>query len=203
MKPHDPRRAPLPGNPPTRRRAVKRALGPGLAALALLGVLPAPAQETALPAVEALSCVTCHGDPEQFAAAGLAIVESFRQDVHAAAGLSCHHCHGGNPAPETAVDFDLAMDEGFAENPYVGVPERADQPAFCGRCHSDPEYMKRFRPELRADQECEFRTGRPSAAGDAAAATCSDCHPAHGFRPETGPPADEIPEPEAAVPRPR
>jgi hypothetical protein len=53
-------------------------------------------------------------------------------------------CHGGNSAVELADDMLAAKDEAFSENPYRGVPKVTDIPAFCGRCHSDPSYMKRF-----------------------------------------------------------
>jgi hypothetical protein len=130
------------------------------------------------------SCEICHSDAELFDEDFLAIVERYRQDVHAAAGLGCHDCHGGNPAPETAEDLLLAKDEELAENPYRGAPLKADVPGFCGRCHSDPAYMRRFRPDLRVDQEQEYRTsfhGAALARGSAAAATCVDCHGHHGI----------------------
>ncbi|MEZ5332276.1 MAG: cytochrome c3 family protein [Thermoanaerobaculia bacterium] len=130
------------------------------------------------------SCVACHSDPEWFDEEGLAVVASHRSGVHAAVGLSCHDCHGGNPSPDVADDLDLAMDAGFAANPFVGVPAKAEIPSFCGRCHSDPEMMKRFRPDARVDQEAEYRTsrhGKALAAGDTAVATCTDCHGVHGI----------------------
>lgn len=133
---------------------------------------------------EPTSCTTCHGDAEMFDEQALAIVEGFQRDVHASVGLSCHDCHGGNPAPEAAEDVDLAMDAEFAENPYRGAPARAAIPSFCGRCHSDPEYMKRFRPDIRVDQEQEYWTshhGKALRAGNSKVATCIDCHSVHGI----------------------
>lgn len=130
------------------------------------------------------SCVTCHSDAEMFVEQDLAIVESMRADVHAAAGLSCQDCHGGDPDPALADDPDAAMDpEG--EPAFRGVPTRAEIPSFCGRCHSDPAFMRRFRPDQRVDQEQEYLTSRHGlglARGDENVATCVDCHGVHGIR---------------------
>lgn len=130
------------------------------------------------------SCTQCHGDPEYFDEEELAVVTKYATDVHGRAGLSCHDCHGGNPDPAIADDLDAAMDEDFASNPYRGIPDRRDIPAFCGRCHSDPDYMRRFRPDYRIDQEAEYRSshhGRALAAGDENVATCVSCHGVHGM----------------------
>lgn len=132
----------------------------------------------------ATSCTACHSDPGMFEGDSLAIPAAFAHDVHGQVGLSCHDCHGGNPDPELRED-PSAMDPGFAANPYRGVPDRTGIPAFCGRCHSDPAYMRRFRPDLRVDQEREYRAshhGTALALGDAKVATCVDCHGIHGIR---------------------
>ena len=151
-------------------------------AVVLAGVFAAPsfAQAGEAPAEET-SCLVCHGDPDYF---DDGIVESFHDDIHTEAGLSCHDCHGGNSDSALAEDMFLAKDEGFAENPWVGVPERAALPGFCGRCHSDPAYMRRFRPDLRVDQESEYWTsqhGKALAEGNLRVAVCTDCHAVHGI----------------------
>ncbi len=134
----------------------------------------------------ATSCTICHAKPEIAAIVGdgaAAIVEHERTGAHAAAGLSCHDCHGGNPDAALGDDLD-AMDEHYAAAPYVGVPKRTDIPAFCGRCHGDPAFMKRFKPDARVDQEREYwssRHGELLKAGDTNVATCVDCHGAHGI----------------------
>jgi hypothetical protein len=77
-----------------------------------------------------------------------------------------------------------AMDEHFAPHPFVGVPDRSAIPDFCGRCHSDPTFMKRYKPDARVDQETEYWTSRHGAllkAGDTKVATCIDCHGTHGI----------------------
>ena len=130
------------------------------------------------------ACVACHGSADFFDEKGRAAVEQFRGDVHAVAGLSCHDCHGGNPAPELAADVS-SMDASFRANPYRGAPDRAAVPRFCGRCHSDIEYMRRFDPRARVDQEQEYGTshhGKALRAGNERVATCVDCHRAHGVQ---------------------
>jgi hypothetical protein len=131
------------------------------------------------------SCVQCHGDPQMLGADGARIVTSYADDIHTNAGLSCQDCHGGNPDPSLALDPAGAMDPGFRSNPFRGAPKRGQIPDFCGRCHSDANYMKRYRPELRVDQEQEYwtsRHGRALKAGDENVATCIDCHGVHGIR---------------------
>ncbi len=148
-----------------------------LAAAAAAVAFPSLSQE-AVPAA-ATSCLACHGDADMFEADHLEILERFDHDVHGAVGLSCHDCHGGNPSLDAAEDLDLAKDESF-----VGAPAHGDVPGFCGRCHSDPEYMRRFNPEARIDQEREYWTsqhGKALAAGDDRVATCIDCHGVHGI----------------------
>lgn len=69
-------------------------------------------------------CLECH--------AGLAghlsaPVSEWQGSVHAENGISCHDCHGGDP-----TDMAMAMSP---ERGFIGVPEYAEVPEFCGRCH--------------------------------------------------------------------
>ena len=160
----------------------------GLLIGALLA-LPAAAAEPSVPAGQAAvavtSCVHCHGDAELIGdEASVAIVHGYANDVHGAVGLSCQDCHGGNPDPALGEDPAAAMDPDFKANPFRGAPARTAIPSFCGRCHSDPAYMKRFKPDARIDQEEEYRTSRHGlllAKGDVKVATCIDCHGVHGI----------------------
>jgi hypothetical protein len=180
---------------------MSRYLAVVLVALPLLLKAPLAGQPTApaaplSAAVTATSCVTCHGDTDLFEGAEATIVPSFADDVHAEVGLSCHDCHGGNPDPELADDMLGAMDEGLAEHPYLGAPARGEIPAFCGRCHSDPVRMARFKPGARTDQVELYRTSRHGqllAKGDTAVATCVDCHGIHGIRRPSDPAASVYP----------
>ncbi len=149
-------------------------------AAALLPAVALSAQEA-----DATSCLLCHGDADMFEEAEVAIVGDFEKSAHAAAGLSCHDCHGGNPDPGLAEDFEAAMDPDYEPSPYVGPPDKAALPGFCGRCHSDPSYIRRFRPDARIDQEEQYWTSRHGvalAAGDDNVAACTDCHGAHDIR---------------------
>jgi hypothetical protein len=131
------------------------------------------------------SCTACHLDRASFGDAAVALEESLAEDVHAKAGLSCHDCHGGNPAPALAGDPASAMDPAHAADPFRGSPEPGAVPGFCGRCHSDAVYMKRFGPAARIDQEREYGTSRHGselARGNPRVATCVSCHAAHGIR---------------------
>jgi hypothetical protein len=160
--------------------------------LLLLATVPLAAQGARL---KDSSCTTCHSDPDLFDDEGRKVVEDYRADIHATIGLSCHDCHGGNPAIDLADDMD-AMDEGFAPNPYRGAPARSNIPSFCADCHSDLDYMRRFKPDARVDQEREYWTsqhGTALAAGDDRVATCIDCHGVHGIRRPSNPDSSVYP----------
>lgn len=87
---------------------------------------------------------------------------AFRDDVHAAAGLTCVSCHtGGQTIPRVAI-----------------APT-------CARCHGNAAYMRTFDPQVRVDQFVQYQTsahGKRMAAGESRVATCSDCHGAHGVK---------------------
>lgn len=120
------------------------------------------------------TCVDCHAAlPDELGAP----VEGMKRDVHTEHGLSCVDCHGGNPS-----DPDLtSMDE---EAGFRGKPQRMEIPDFCGRCHSDPAYMRHFSPTLPTNQRERYRTsvhGKRLAEGDDRVATCVSCHGVHGI----------------------
>lgn len=132
----------------------------------------------------ATSCVACHGDPDWVGEDAAQIVDAVAGGAHGRVGLSCHDCHGGNPDPALAEDMTAAMDPDDPEHPYVGIPTRAEVPEFCGTCHSDPNFMKRFQPDARTDQVSEYWTsqhGMLLRQGDENVATCIDCHGVHGI----------------------
>jgi len=142
------------------------------------------AQSPARSSPKASSCLACHDNADLAGESSRKIVRDLRQDVHAAAGLSCQDCHGGDPDPALADDIGKAMDENYKANPFRGAPKHGAVPAFCGRCHSNATYMKKFKPDLRVDQEQEYWTsehGKLLKAGDGRVATCIDCHGVHGI----------------------
>ena len=72
------------------------------------------------------------------------------------------------------------------ERGYRGRPSKVEIPDFCGRCHSDPVYMRRFNPSIPTDQRDRYRTSVHAerlAHGDEKVATCTNCHGVHGIRP--------------------
>lgn len=77
-----------------------------------------------LGSAEETVCIQCHGGQDGRLGEP---VELWRSSVHAANGISCHDCHGGDP-----TDFAMAMSP---ERGFIGVPEYAGVPDFCGRCH--------------------------------------------------------------------
>jgi predicted CXXCH cytochrome family protein len=153
---------------------------PGLApGLVVLSICAFPTPATAQDGSD--SCVGCHemltgrlGDP----------VASFSEGVHAAAGFGCASCHGGDPT----IQGPGAMDEAKG---YIGVPGPSQVLEVCGRCHSSAGFMRQYNPSLRVDQMAEYVASvhgqRLLGSGDAAVATCSSCHGAHGIRPASDP----------------
>jgi cytochrome c553 len=125
------------------------------------------------------SCVSCHLEMGEELAVP---AEGMKNDVHAQQGLSCADCHGGDPEAGLDGDPEAAMDPAKG---YVGVPSRAEIPQFCARCHSDPNYMRRFNPRVATDQFDRYKTsihGKLLQKGDTKVATCIDCHGVHGIR---------------------
>jgi predicted CXXCH cytochrome family protein len=101
--------------------------------------------------------------------AAAAARDAFRDDVHAAAGLTCESCHAGRADRPGAYD----------------APARTAIAPLCAKCHSDAAYMRQFDPQVRVDQFAQYLTsvhGKQMAGGDTRVATCSDCHSSHGVR---------------------
>lgn len=135
------------------------------------------------------SCVTCHRalegpDAEE------GVVHDYTNSIHAAKGLDCSECHGGNPdAPVDLESFDYTAAKGPGTG-FRGIPDRQDIPDLCGRCHSDPAYMRRFTPQMRVDQEQLYWTsghGQRLREGNTKVATCVDCHSNHSILPASDP----------------
>ncbi len=125
------------------------------------------------------SCVSCHLEMgDEYAVP----VEGMKEDVHAQQGLSCADCHGGDP--EAGLDGDSEASMNPAKG-YIGVPKRSEIPELCSRCHSDPNYMRRFNPRVSTEQLSRYKTsvhGELLQKGDTKVATCIDCHGVHGIR---------------------
>ncbi len=142
----------------------------GVIAACLLLYSPAAAQKKS-------SCIECHAKLED--ARLSAPAKAFDNDIHRGRGLSCNDCHGGDPNADTK---EAAKDP---RKGYLGKPKTQDIPAYCGKCHSDANLMKRFNPSLRVDQEREYYSsvhGQKLRSGETRAATCISCHSVHGIR---------------------
>jgi hypothetical protein len=151
-----------------------------------LGLLAALWATSALAAGD--SCRRCHsglqGHLQQPAAA-------FGSSVHMQQGFTCADCHGGDPSSD---DPKMAMSP---RRGFVGVPRRTEIPKLCARCHSSPDFMRKYNPRERVDQYAEYLTsvhGHRLAAGDTAVATCIDCHSVHDIRPVRDPLAPVYPQ---------
>jgi hypothetical protein len=140
---------------------------------ALMFLLPAalllsePANDT---------CVECHAAMDGPIQRPALLI---KDDVHTANGLSCSDCHGGD---RTSDDPSVAMNKARG---FLGKPSRAAIPQFCAKCHSNPDFMRRFRPQQRVDQFELYKTsvhGKRLAVGDENVATCVDCHSVHDIR---------------------
>jgi len=149
---------------------------PALAALLALA-LPGAARAVDQPAGERPdTCVGCHqavGGPMAKP------LEERKSDAHAAKGVSCAGCHGGDPG---RMDMDsMAKAKGF-----VGRPARQDVPRLCAKCHSDAAFMRQFNPAIRTDQLNQYQIsihGKRLAGGDMQVAVCTDCHGVHSILP--------------------
>lgn len=105
-------------------------------------------------------CIQCHGaQPGRIGAA----VGEWRESVHAANGISCHGCHGGDP-----TDMVMAMSPARG---FLGKPAREAIPAFCGRCH----------PGVKEDYLASAH-GRALGRGGP---QCVTCHGNHAVRKAT------------------
>ncbi|RPJ86945.1 MAG: hypothetical protein EHM18_03620 [Acidobacteria bacterium] len=139
-----------------------------LASVSFLPAQPKPAD----------SCVACHTDLDE------SLTRQMDGDIHLEKGLGCVGCHGGD-ASQSDQDLAMAATRGFA-----GRPKPAQTAAFCGKCHSDAGFMKKYNPALRIDQQAEYLTsfhGKLLDQGDQKVATCVSCHGSHGIRPVNHP----------------
>ncbi len=119
------------------------------------------------------SCVECHAVMDGPIQRPALLIKN---DIHTASGLGCADCHGGD---RTSDDPTVAMSKAKG---FIGKPARAAIPQLCAKCHSDPNFMRRFNPQERVDQWELYKTsahGKLLASGDENVATCIDCHSVH------------------------
>lgn len=142
------------------------------------------AQDTAEPvAPQDSSCVQCHGESAIWDAdkrSHFVTEADLAADIHWQKGIHCHDCHGGDP---TSLNFRGAHS---ADAGYRVIESPKDIPRFCGHCHSDVEYMSRYQPSPKTNQEAEYWTSghgrRLEQSPTADVAMCTSCHGRHGIR---------------------
>ena len=117
-------------------------------------------------------CIACHKEIDM-------MPDGYSEnDVHVKANLTCAGCHGGDP---TSDDQEVAMSP---TKGFVGVPKRKDIPQFCGKCHSNINFMRVYQPRMETDQVAQYYTsvhGKKLQQGDENVAECASCHTAHGI----------------------
>ncbi len=153
--------------------AIVAAVGAAAGAVLLLVASAPPARA----AVD--QCQKCHAGQEGALADP---ARKYAADIHAARGITCAGCHGGNPddADITAMD----PDKGFK-----GAPARTAIVPLCASCHANAAFMKRYNPRPYIFSLDEFRTSvhGQRQAFDPKVANCTSCHSVHDIRAHTDP----------------
>ncbi len=124
------------------------------------------------------ACIDCHIGLREERLNRPAV--KIKDDYHLARGLGCQGCHGGD---QTAID-NKAQSHSPAKG-FLGKPKRHAIPESCGKCHSDPNYMRTFNPSIRTDQVKEYYSsthGKRFREGDQKVAICISCHDVHAIR---------------------
>jgi len=144
-------------------------------------VVPTPIHEPVL--FEENTCISCHRD---LGGTHEAITTDWADSVHAARGVGCVSCHGGDP---TQADAELSMSP---EAGFLGPLPKDRIPGLCGSCHTRVDLMRPF--DLATDQLDQYwqsQHGQALLLGDPNVATCFDCHDGHRVL-KTSDPASEV-----------
>ncbi|MBC8322818.1 MAG: cytochrome c3 family protein [Candidatus Marinimicrobia bacterium] len=131
------------------------------------------------------SCISCHTELDEERDDGDKIVVGYMTGIHAKKDVGCADCHGGDP--EAFDDEDEAM---WDVDDFLADMEKQDQLDMCGKCHSDPQYMRMFSASIKTDQVSQYLTsdhGKSLVKGNQKVAVCSDCHSNHGILPVKDP----------------
>jgi Cytochrome c3 len=130
-------------------------------------------------------CGKCHGPDKSAFKTDFHlndVMDQFMSSVHGRAlnqsndGPSCISCHGIH----NIVDVNNVKSPVYPTNVTK----------TCAKCHSNPDYMKKFNPGLPVDQYEKYLTsvhGERNKAGDPKPATCVSCHSNHLIRPVKDP----------------
>jgi len=131
------------------------------------------------------ACVSCHIEVDEENDDEDKIVSYYKSDLHVKLGFSCADCHGGDP--EAYDDEDEAM---WENDTFIGVIEKEEQLEVCGKCHSNPVFMRQYSTDIKVDQVTQYLTSGHGIAlenGNENVAVCSSCHGVHGILPVDDP----------------
>jgi hypothetical protein len=166
-----------------RPRARRVAVAAGLAALAL-SVTAARAQQRQ----PTNQCVACHSRLPDSTGAGHGF-GAWRNSTHAAAGVTCDACHGGDPsAPDAAAAHRgvTRSSEPSSRVYFSRIPET------CGRCHAaEAAYFRSSIHYARLESDgrgpncvtCHGSMATKVLTPDHVLETCTACHAAGGVAP--------------------
>jgi hypothetical protein len=152
-------------------------------------VVPTPIHEPVL--FEENTCISCH---LELGGIHAAITADWEESVHAARGVGCVSCHGGDP---TQADAEASMSP---EAGYLGPLPKERIPGLCGSCHTDVNLMRPF--DLTTDQLDQYwqsQHGQALLEGDQDVATCFDCHDGHRVLKVSDPASEAYPSNEPAM----
>jgi cytochrome b subunit of formate dehydrogenase len=148
-------------------------------------------EESAAVDLEGNMCVACHASDvwDEDMKHLFVTADHLANDVHWQKGILCQGCHGGN-AETTDLRSAHAMEDGFRK-----VAKPADEPAFCGHCHSDAEKMKSYGAAGATTVVTDFLASTHGQhlqhVGNDQSATCTSCHARHAMRAK-GDPASSV-----------
>ncbi len=117
------------------------------------------------------------------------LVKQHQSSIHAARGVTCTDCHGGDATKKTKEEA-MAASAG-----YVGAPKVQDIPALCASCHARVDLMRQY--DIQTDQYAQYLQsvhGQKLAQGDTNVATCFICHDQHGTKEVKDPTSNVYPQ---------
>ncbi len=128
-----------------------------------------PPSGSQLPAEEN-GCALCHGESKLWQDENLRLYvapASLAEDVHTLGGVSCHDCHGGDPA---TLDIPKAhattVEAGSGLLPFRTLTQGIKE--TCATCHQEQTLLLRKSVHAHAEREKEGESGR--------LLSCSKCH---------------------------
>lgn len=132
-------------------------------------VVPTPIHEPVL--FEENTCIACH---LELGGEHADITADWSESVHAARGVGCVSCHGGDPTQADAA-ASMSLEAG-----YLGPLPKDRIPGLCGSCHTRVDLMRPYNLSTdQLDQYWQSQHGQALLDGDENVATCFDCHDGH------------------------